>query len=52
MIVGSPDRATPSISTSMTILSRVGLVTAMSTATAECAAHVTSRVLSGLGAED
>ena len=51
MTVGSPDKATPSISTSITILSRVGFVTAMSTATTECAAHVTSKVLSGGGAE-
>ena len=51
MTVGSPDKATPSISTSITILSRVGFVTAMSTATTECVAHVTSKVLSGGGAE-
>ena len=50
---GFTDKATPSISTSITItiLSRVGFVTAMSTATTKCAAHVSSKVLSGGGAE-
>ena len=50
---GLTDKATPSISASITItiLSRVGFVTAMSTATTEYAAHVSSKVLSGGGAE-
>ena len=40
-----------STSITITILSRVGFVTAMSTATTKCAAHVSSKVLLGGGAE-